>query len=599
MNHGDGTLATGRRGRLALWVGGVMLIALGVLATANYLVRTEKAGSSSLRADGSERITQATNNESYQNPCFSPDGQRLIYTRWRAGYNRGAADVMLRDLATREEHLLVGDGDSANVNAPGGCWHGQTVTFASDRSGHDELWLIEADGGQLRQLTRHTDSEVYNEPVFSPDGTHLAFEIDGGGGHGDEKVGHIALVNLDGSDLRRLPKPSTTDDRQPQWSATDTLLFQRRNLVANQLADWEVVAVTASDPTTWSAQRNLTNQAASDETDATWSPDGQFVLASSAAGGLPVPKILAFPLAGGSPQQLTNGSDAEDGAPSPSPDGRWLAFESHRTPQEESPTDVWLKALELPAAPSSEPVARAVRGAPRLGLTFQWQLANLPVDTTVEADIYEIDGLDSPKSVVDDLHRKGRTAICYVNVGAWEDFRDDKDAFPKSILGKVYAGYPDERWLDIRQIDALAPILSKRFDTCADKGFDAVEADNVDGFEQDTGFHLTAEDQLRFNRWVATEVHARGMQVALKNDGTQAKELEPNFDLVVTEDCVVQGNCEEYAPFRATGKLHLNTEYTDTPITLARMCVVAREQSFVSTLKHRALDAFRETCGPQ
>ncbi len=228
--------------------------------------------------------------------------------------------------------------------------------------------------------------------------------------------------------------------------------------------------------------------------------------------------------------------------------------------------------------------------------SFQWQLSGLPIDTSIAAGSFEIDGLDNPKSIVDELHAQGRQVICYVNVGAWEDFRSDKGAFPESVLGKVYQGFEDERWLDIRQIDTLAPILGKRLDSCHDKGFDAVEADNVDGFEQDTGFPLTAADQLRFNRWVADQIHQRSMLAALKNDGTQAAELEPAFDLVVTEDCVIGDNCEEYAPFRTAGKLHLNAEYTDTPIQLDRMCTVAQAQGFTSVLKHRALDVFRETC---
>ena len=64
----------------------------------------------------------------------------------------------------------------------------------------------------------------------------------------------------------------------------------------------------------------------------------------------------------------------------------------------------------------------------------------------------------------------------------------------------------------------LAPILRKRFDRCSLKGFDAVEPNNVAGYENKTGFPLSEADQLRFNRWVAREVHRRGMSVALKND---------------------------------------------------------------------------------
>jgi hypothetical protein len=39
---------------------------------------------------------------------------------------------------------------------------------------------------------------------------------------------------------------------------------------------------------------------------------------------------------------------------------------------------------------------------------------------------------------------------------------------------------------------------------CREKGFDAVEPDNIDAFTNDTGFPMTYEDQLRFNRWLAS-----------------------------------------------------------------------------------------------
>src|SRR5690606_28687721 len=135
---------------------------------------------------------------------------------------------------------------------------------------------------------------------------------------------------------------------------------------------------------------------------------------------------------------------------------------------------------------------------------------------------------------------------CYLNVGAWEEWREDAAAFPPEILGKPWSDtkFTDERWLDIRRIDLLEPILGPRFDYARQIGCDAIEPDNLDGYvdigdgnPDRTGFALTAEDQLRFNRWIADEVHKRGMAVALKNDPDQAAELEPYFDFVVSEQC--------------------------------------------------------------
>jgi hypothetical protein len=131
---------------------------------------------------------------------------------------------------------------------------------------------------------------------------------------------------------------------------------------------------------------------------------------------------------------------------------------------------------------------------------WQWQLQG-PIDTSIPASVYELDGFDTSAKVVKRLHAEGRKVICYLDVGSWESYRSDRDEFPKSVLGKRYAGFPDERWLDIRRIGKLARPLKGRFDLCRSKGFDGVEPDNVNGFTNPTGFPLTAADQLRFNRW--------------------------------------------------------------------------------------------------
>jgi hypothetical protein len=196
---------------------------------------------------------------------------------------------------------------------------------------------------------------------------------------------------------------------------------------------------------------------------------------------------------------------------------------------------------------------------------WQWQLQG-KVDLSVEAGVYEVDGFEVPARTVAALHRKGRRAICYLDVGSWESYRPDARRFPKSVLGRAYEGYPDERWLDIRRIDLLAPILRSRFDRCRRKGFDAVEPDNIAGYENKTGFPLTATDQLRFNRWVAREVHRRGMAVALKNDPEQVGPLVGHFDLAVVEECFAYEECGRFTPFVEAGKAVFVAEYTE-PLT--------------------------------
>src|SRR5262249_51596370 len=52
---------------------------------------------------------------------------------------------------------------------------GTRIVFRSNRSGYDELWSCDADGGNLRRLTNF-HGPLTGSPRWSPDGTHLVFE---------------------------------------------------------------------------------------------------------------------------------------------------------------------------------------------------------------------------------------------------------------------------------------------------------------------------------------------------------------------------------------------------------------------------------------
>jgi hypothetical protein len=223
---------------------------------------------------------------------------------------------------------------------------------------------------------------------------------------------------------------------------------------------------------------------------------------------------------------------------------------------------------------------------------WQWQLQGR-IDTSVDAAVYETDGFDTPAGVVEELHAQKRRVICYIDVGSWENFRPDRRSFPKSVLGKRYQGFPDERWLDIRRIGAIAAPLRKRFQMCKSKGFDAVEPDNVNGYTNDTGFPLTAHDQLRFNRWVARQVHVRGMAVALKNDPEQARRLVGSFDFAVVEQCFQYHECDRFLRFVNAGKAVFDAEYELAP---ARFCARAQALAISAIRKTYALTAFRRVC---
>jgi hypothetical protein len=204
------------------------------------------------------------------------------------------------------------------------------------------------------------------------------------------------------------------------------------------------------------------------------------------------------------------------------------------------------------------PVAGVVRRPPA-DATWQYQLEGR-VDVSNPARVFDIDGQATPASTVARLQRAGRYVVCYINAGSYERWRPDAARFRASLLGKSN-GWAGERWLDIRRLDLLAPIMRARMDMCKAKGFDAVEPDNVDGYANSTGFALSASDQLAYNRWLADAAHARGMAIGLKNDLDQIGELVGRFDFAIVEQCFEYDECGAVAPFLRRGKAVFVVEY--------------------------------------
>jgi hypothetical protein len=256
--------------------------------------------------------------------------------------------------------------------------------------------------------------------------------------------------------------------------------------------------------------------------------------------------------------------------------------------------------LAAPAVSNAAPIPAPVPCDPAAGpcwdpepTTEPWQIQfQGRVDLSVPAPVYDVDG-DVDASVVDAIHAQGDRAICYVSVGSYEPFRVDAGRFPEKLLGKPVAGFEEERWLDIRRISKLRPIMEARFDACARKGFDAVDPDNVDGFRNRTGFPLRARHQLAYNAWFANAAHERGLAVGLKNDLGQVRKLAPYFDFAVNEQCFQYDECGVLSRFVSAGKPVYGIEYEVRPSVF---CPSALERGFSTVYKRLSLRAFRETC---
>ena len=216
--------------------------------------------------------------------------------------------------------------------------------------------------------------------------------------------------------------------------------------------------------------------------------------------------------------------------------------------------------------------------------TWQWQLSG-KLDTSVPAQLYDVDLFETPASTIADLHARGARVICYFSAGSTTG--DGR------LAGERLVGWPDERWLDIRRHDVLGPVIERRLDLCARKGFDGVEPDNVDGYANRSGFPLRAEHQLRFNRFLAREAHKRGLSIGLKNDLDQVRALEPHFDWALNEQCFEYRECDRLRPFTEAGKAVFVAEYALEP---EAFCPAARAAGLMAMRKPLELGAERTPC---
>jgi len=226
------------------------------------------------------------------------------------------------------------------------------------------------------------------------------------------------------------------------------------------------------------------------------------------------------------------------------------------------------------------------------GDTFHIQLAGV-LDRDVAATVYEVDCDDTRAGVVADLHARGKTVVGYLSAGSWESYRVDAADFPARVKGKVLDGWPDERWLDIRRLRILKPLMRARMDRCSAKGFDAVEFDNVEGYQNRSGFPLSKADQITYNTWLAQAARARGLEPGLKNALGLIPVLVDDFGWALNEQCVQFRECGRYQPFVDAGKAVFGLEYS---VGADRMCRVSQRVGIWAQKKKLSLSAWRLTC---
>ncbi len=229
-----------------------------------------------------------------------PDGKRIAFT---AGTGREEVWVL--------KNFLPG------AKAPG---EGSRILFDSNRSGSDEIYVMDADGSSVRQLTNIGRKEVSSRvPDWSPDRGRIVFQSNRTGPWGD-----LYVMDADGGNLRQLTDTPDTSEGGPAWSPdARRIAYNRAAIAEDGTRGRSQIWIVDADG---SNARALTSGTSRNWYPA-WSSDGSMLaFASDRDGDIDLYLMNAD---GTDVRQLTN-AEGDDAGPAWSPDGREIAFDSMR-----------------------------------------------------------------------------------------------------------------------------------------------------------------------------------------------------------------------------------------------------------------------------
>jgi hypothetical protein len=252
-----------------------------------------------------------------------------------------------------------------------------------------------------------------------------------------------------------------------------------------------------------------------------------------------------------------------------------------------------------PASDSSQSPSGTVK-LPPTGVGFDYQIGG-PYTPPAGVGVVSRDNSESPA--------KGLYNICYINAfqsqpgdstpddqGKWQGLLlkgDDDGLAEDPDWGGEYA-------LDITtqaKREALAQKMDETIDSCAEKGFNAIEPDNYDSYQRFDG--LTEAEAEAYISLLAQHAHEKGLAIAQKNTAELAPKAKSlGLDFAVTEECGAYSECGDYE--KAFGDHVVDIEYSSEGLNAActdeasKFAIVERDEGVASPSNG---DYVRKTCG--
>jgi TolB protein len=144
-------------------------------------------------------------------PRYSPDGSRIVMSLQSEDLT--SSNIFEMNLQTRKLRQLTNDGSIST--APSYSPDGGTIAFESDRGGSQQIYLMQAGGGEPNRIS--FGKGRYSTPVWSPDGKWIAFTKSAGGKFS------IGVMKPDGSGERILTEGYHNEG--PTWSPNSRVIM--------------------------------------------------------------------------------------------------------------------------------------------------------------------------------------------------------------------------------------------------------------------------------------------------------------------------------------------------------------------------------------
>lgn len=161
-------------------------------------------------------------------------------------------------------------------------------------------------------------------------------------------------------------------------------------------------------------------------------------------------------------------------------------------------------------------------------------------------------------------------------------------------------GWPNEWWLNTKSTN-VRNIMAARLDLAVSKGCNGVDPDNIDGYQEDTGFGLTMDDAVDYVTFLANAAHGRGLSIGLKNGAEIVPNVLSLMQWEVNEQCENYAQCGAFQPFISAGKPVFHIEYPSSApnvdqATKAKICGNQAAAGFSTILKTTNLNDWVMAC---